>query len=67
MKLARVDVVAPTLPATPDQAVAVLKESIQDVGFEVTVKSLLLLVSQLIDPLRLFEGDPWWPNSGPQR
>ena len=34
MELARVDVVAPT----PDQAVAVLKDSIEDVGFEVTVR-----------------------------
>ena len=38
MKLARVDVVAPIPPATPDQAVAFLKESIEDVGFEVTVR-----------------------------
>ena len=35
---ARVDVVEPTPPVTPDQAVAALKESIEDVGFEVTVR-----------------------------
>ena len=38
MELAGVDVVAPTPPTTPDQAVAVLKESIEDVGFGVTVR-----------------------------
>ena len=38
MELARVDVVEPTPPATLDQAVAALKESIEDVGFEVTVR-----------------------------
>ena len=38
MELARVDVVEPTPPATPDQAVAALKESIEGVGFEVSVR-----------------------------
>ena len=38
MKLARVDFVEPTPRATLDQAVAALKESIEDVGFDVTVR-----------------------------
>ena len=37
-ELAQVDFEEPTPPATPDQAVAALKESIEDVGFDVTVR-----------------------------
>ena len=35
---ARADVVEPTPPTTPDKAVAALKETIQDVGFESTAR-----------------------------
>jgi len=38
MELAQVDFEEPTPPATLDQAVAALKESIEDVGFDVTVR-----------------------------
>ena len=38
MKLAQVDFVEPTPPVTLGQAVAALKESIEDVGFDVTVR-----------------------------
>ena len=40
-ELAHVDFKEPTPPATPDQAVAVLKESIENVGFDVTVRMAL--------------------------
>ena len=40
MKLARVDFVGPTPPATPDQAVAALKEFTEDVGLTVSFEVL---------------------------
>ena len=44
-ELAQVDFKEPTPPAPPDQAVAVLKESIENVGFDVTVRMAQWTVS----------------------
>ena len=58
-ELVKIDFLEP-MDRSTEEADVILQEAID------VVKSLVIVGGQLVEPLQLFEGAPWWPNSGPQ-